>query len=289
MALRGFGVAHFHSPFVYGARRVSAFGLKTIVHIHSEENREGIAWAFTRPPDVIVTCARFLVDHVRQALPEHVRERMRIVAVSNAVDTTQFTSGDRHASKHHVGADPGCPLALVIGNLSPGKGQETAIKSIAQLKRRGVRVALWMAGEERDGSGNYEQHLKKLIAECEVGDRVRLLGFRRDCADLMRAADVLLLPSRKEGLPLSILEAQAAKVVVIAAPAGGIPEIVRDGQTGLLVAADDHEGYANSIERVLQIAPLRQSIVENARRMIERDHSWPVYCEKVASLYRDLQ
>ena len=80
-----------------------------------------------------------------------------------------------------------------------------------------------------------------------MGECVRLLGQRDDANVLLRAADFFLLPSTNEGLPLSILEAQATKVPVLAAPTAGIPEIVRDAETGFLIPATDAPGYAHRI------------------------------------------
>jgi glycosyltransferase involved in cell wall biosynthesis len=121
-------------------------------------------------------------------------------------------------------------LILLVANLAPHKGHkghETAIRAVAILKERGVNAWLWFAGIERGDSLEYTERLKTLCGELGVAGRVRFLGQRSDVPELLRAADFFLLPSTSEGLPLSILEAQASKVPVIAAPTAGIPEIIR--------------------------------------------------------------
>jgi len=284
------GLAHIHSPGGYGALRhgLRFSGLRRVAHVQIEETPELLRWAFQSPPELIITCARFLVDQVRRALPEHRREGQRIVAVPNAVDTSKFAPGDKSEAKLKVGAPVGVPLALMLANLAPHKGQESAIRAAAILKARGVATNFWLAGIERGGAGTYTARLHALIREAGLGDRVRLLGQRSDAPDLLRAADVFLLPSTNEGLPLSILEAQATKVPVLAAPTAGIPEVVEDRTTGFLIPADDAESYAHWVERLLANPALSERVSEAAYRHTLREHSWSVYCRRIVELYDEV-
>src|SRR5262245_43868004 len=178
--------------FHYRALRVALklSRLKSVVHVQLDEDAEGLRWAFRTPPDLIITCARFLEGYVRRTLPERYQDRQHIIAVSNPVDTQRFHPGDRPAVKRHVGAPSDVPLALMLANLAPHKGQETAIKAIAALKKAGVEAVLWLAGVERGGERHYTTLLHKLCAELGVEDRVQFLGYRSDVASLLRAADV---------------------------------------------------------------------------------------------------
>jgi glycosyltransferase involved in cell wall biosynthesis len=106
----------------------------------------------------------------------------------------------------------------------------------------------------------------------------------------MRAFDCLLLPSTREGLPLSIVEAHASGLPVIAAPTSGIPEVIQDGITGFLVEANDVEGYAEKIKTVLFNTEYRETIISNASIQCKRDRSWSAYVDKMIGVYRtDLQ
>ena len=286
----GPGIVHVHSHTVYGALRrgLALSGLARVVHVHLEGDAEGLRWAFQRPPELIITCARFLVDFVRAAVPVEQQAKQRIVAVPNAVDIERFRPGDKNEAKARVGAPAAVPLALMLANLAPHKGQETAIHAVALLKERGVRVSCWMAGVERDGLGAYTRRLQSLIEEVGVQDRVRLVGHRDDAPVLMQAADFLLLPSTCEGLPLSILEAQASRVPVLAAPTAGVPEVIRDGETGFLIAAHDAVGYADRIERLLANPDLLQRVTDAAYVRIVREHNWQSYADRVVELYEEL-
>ncbi len=286
----GPGLVHVHSPAAYGALRhaLGWSGLRRVAHVQIEEGPGLLRWAFAAPPDLIITCARFLVSAVRQALPEHLRERQRVVAVPNAVDTAKFAPGDRAGAKRKVGAPAGAPLALMLANLAPHKGQETAVRAVAALKARGVEVHLWLAGTERGGAGAYTARLRALVGEAGVADRVHLLGQCRDTPDLLRAADFFLLPSTCEGLPLSVLEAQATRVPVLAAPTAGVPEVVRDGETGFLIAAGDAEGYAARVERLLADRALAGRVAEAAYGCVTREYNWAAYCRRVTELYDEV-
>jgi glycosyltransferase involved in cell wall biosynthesis len=281
------GLVHLHSPVQYGAIRhgLRFAGLKRIVHVHLEEDVAGLRWAFRSPPELIVTCARFLVQHVRMTLPDRLRDRQRIVAVPNTVDTEKYCPGDRLAAKASVGAPLDRPLLLMLANLAPHKGQETAIRAVAELKARGQPADCWLAGVERDGSRSFTTKLQSLIAELGVTDRVRLLGHRSDSAELLRAADVFLLPSTREGLPLSVLEAQATKLPVVAAATAGVPEVVCDGETGFLVPAHDHAGYAARVRELLLNPALVRRITDRAYDQVQRDHKWQSYRERIWELY----
>ncbi len=282
----GPGIAHVHSPYLYGAMRpaLRLSGFRSIVHVQLEEDREGLRWAFRRPPELIVTCSRSLIDHVRDCLPARLRDRQWIEAVPNAVDTTIFRPGDRVEAKARLGAPAATPLLLMLANLAPHKGQETTIRAVAALKRRGIAVTCWLAGIERREDG-YSGRLRQLIAALGVQDRVMLLGQRGDASDLLRAADFFLLPSTNEGLPLSILEAQATGVPVLAAPTAGIPEVIVDGETGYLIPAADAEGYADRVANLIANPATAGTIADEARRFVCERYNWGSFLRSIDALY----
>jgi glycosyltransferase involved in cell wall biosynthesis len=259
-----------------------------IVHVHLRETEEGLCWAFKRPPDVIVTCARTLNESVRRALPKRYQEHQRIISLPNAIDVERFCPGNQAVAKEHVGAPHDIPLVLMVANLALHKGQETAIRATAMLKKAGVEITCWFAGIEREDEGQYMSRLQALCNELGIGDCVRFLGYRTDIPDLLRAADFLLLPSTNEGLPLAVLEAQATKVPVLAAPTAGIPEVITEGETGFLIPADDASGYADRIARLLRQPAMYQRLREQAYSKVIKEHNWQTYCQTIWRLYRSL-
>jgi len=291
-SIRGYGqgLAHVHSALPYGALRwgLSRAGVRRVAHIQIEEDVGGLRWAFRQPPELIVTCAQFLVSLVKRALPAEVVARTRVEVVPNAVDTERFAPGSKEQAKCLLGVPAGRPLMLMLANLAPHKGQETVIRAAAILKQRGIDVTCWLAGVERGGDGVYTQRLHSLITQAGVGDRVRLLGQRADAPDLLRAADFFLVPSTCEGLPLSVLEAQATKVAVLAAPTAGIPEVVTDGGTGFLVPANDAETYAQRVSQLLAEPGMYRQVVEAAHARTTREYNWSTYCRRMIELYDEI-
>jgi len=284
------GILHVHSAEVYGGLPLAcAFSkLQRIVHIHLEQEESTVRWAFHRLPELVITCANFLVENVRRFLPAEQQDALRIVAVPNSVDTDRYFPADRTAAKAAFGASTNVPLALMLANLSPHKGQETTLRAIALLKQQQIVVNCWLAGVDREQNGNYHNRLQSLIDELGLVDQVKLLGYRADGPELLRAADFFLLPSTREGLPLSVLEAQASQVPVLAAPTAGIPEVIQHERTGFLVPAGDAAGYANCLKNLLNLPALRNTIVENAFRQVHAKHHAQAYCENVWNLYEQL-
>ena len=276
---------HVHAPFVYGAARpfFAASRIKTVLHVHLDFTAEQLSWALRSPPDTIIVCADFMRRAVDTALPAQAGSR--VVVIRNAIDLGKYESGERAAAKRAIGAPDNLPLLMVVANLAPHKGQQTAIRTVARLRELGHEVRLWIVGGERSDGGNYLGDLRKLSGELGVEERVHFAGFRNDVPQLLRAADMVLLPSTSEGLPLTILEAQASGAIVLAAPTAGIPEVIEHGRTGYLVAADDAPGYATHIAELLQGPALARGIADAARQFVREHHDLKSYGDRVLAEY----
>jgi glycosyltransferase involved in cell wall biosynthesis len=281
------GVIHVHSPFVYGAARTFFLvsKLKTAVHIHLDFTEDQVRWALRLHPDLIFVCADFMRPTVEKTLAEQEGKQSRIRVILNAVDTERFFPSDRAAAKAKVGVLQDMPLLMMIANLSPHKGQETAIRAVASLKAQGHECRLLLVGNERASGQKHFEYLKSLSVALCVEESVHFVGFRNDIPELLRAADFLLLPSVSEGLPLVILEAQASEAIVLAAPTAGIPEIVKDGRTGYLIAAEDYQGYAARIAGLLSNPEEGKSIAKSAHNYVCRNHDMKRYCESILNEY----
>jgi glycosyltransferase involved in cell wall biosynthesis len=283
------GIAHVHGPGAYRLLRpaLRRTPLRTVVHVQIDAAPGEVQWAFRDSPDLVVTCARYMIGPLRDALGER-GAGMRIEAVPNAVDTERFHPSDRPAAKRLVGAPADRPLVLMLANLSPHKGQEATLRAVAELKARGRDVACWIAGVERDGAGTYLRHLQALTAELGIADRVRFLGFRQDGPDLLRAADFLLLPSTHEGLPFAVLEAQASGTAVLAAPTAGVPEAITDGVTGFLIPADASSAYARRLEALLDDPASYHQVTERALATVRRTYNWTAFYNRIQDLYAEV-
>jgi glycosyltransferase involved in cell wall biosynthesis len=117
---------------------------------------------------------------------------------------------------------------------------------------------------------------------------VRFLGVRSDIPDLLRAADVFVFPSRWEGNPLSVMEAMAAGLPVVATAVGGVPELVEDGVSGILVPNEDHNALVGALQQLVQRADLRAQMAHAARRRAEERFDIRHTVAAYESLYESL-
>jgi len=173
---------------------------------------------------------------------------------------------------------------LFLGRLETAKGVYELLDAGARLAPRFAELKLVFGGEgDADG-------VRRRAAELGIAERIELLGWvgpdRRD-AELAQAS-VFCLPSHAEGLPMSLLEAMAAGKAAVASSVGGIPEVVRDGDNGLLVPARDAASLADTLARLLGDAALRARLAACARATIERHYSTEVVCGQLSALYREL-
>lgn len=280
-------IVHVHSPSMYRLMRpaLKLAQVTVVVHVHLEPGKDEIRWALRDPPNLIVTCAEYLIDPVREAIGTG-RHSARVIAIPNAIDVERFYPGNRDAAKIALNARRDRPLILMMANLAPHKGHVTALHATALLRRQGILAHCWFAGEERDPSAGFRTHLEGLSYELGIRDQIQFLGFREDAPELLRAADILLLPSMREGLPLSILEAQATRTAVIGSPHPGIRDVIEDGATGFIVKPGDYQGYANQIQALVVQPRLYEQITNQAYNRVIRRHNWQTFFKKMLQAYR---
>ena len=177
---------------------------------------------------------------------------------------------------------PRTPVALLsVGRFRPPKDFTTLVHAMAALEPGTARLAI-------AGDGPDRQTLEQEIAKHHLGETVELLGTRRDVDQLLAAADIFVLSSDSEGLPMSVLEAMAAGLPVVASAVGGIPELVSDEQTGLLVPPRDSRALAAAIRAIAGDPQLRDRLGAAARRRAETEFSLETCRRRHLDLYRDL-
>jgi glycosyltransferase involved in cell wall biosynthesis len=213
----------------------------------------------------------------------------RIWTIVNFVDTRQFND-----QVPAVPFDPeveawiaGRPVIFCPRRLVPKNGVTAAVRAMAVLKSRGVRVALVVAGY-----GPQRPEVEALIRELGVAGEVWLLGSVEPgrMPGWYRRSSVVVVPSIsikgvEEATSISALEGQACGRPVIASAIGGLPEIVEDGVTGLLVRGDRPEVLADAIERVLKDEPLAAALGRNAAEFVRAEHSHVAAAREYAAVY----
>lgn len=167
---------------------------------------------------------------------------------------------------------------LVLGRLSPEKGQDTALDAFAALDRERARLVLV-------GDGASREALEIRAGSGPHGERVRFEGWRDDPWACLGAADVLLLPSRTEGLPLALLEGLAAEVPAVATRVGAVGEVLEDGACGLLVDPNDAAGIAAAVRAVLDDPAAARARATRAARRVRDTYSVAAQARRLEAIY----
>jgi glycosyltransferase involved in cell wall biosynthesis len=204
----------------------------------------------------VVANSHYTADFVRHAAPHS-----GVQVVHPAVDLAHFDPAliDRAAARAQLGVAGTRKVLLgVVAQLSPWKGQDTAIETVRLLREQRIDVHLLLVGSAkfvspatRFDNEAYVASLRRLIEDLKLEDRVSLLGERDDVRGVVRALDILLLPSREEPFARALLEAMALEVPVLATNVGGPPELVRDGREGYLLPPGDPRAWADAVRRVI--------------------------------------
>jgi len=213
----------------------------------------------------------------------------RLVALNGAEPPS------RPEARRRLGLEPEAPLVGLVAQISPWKGQDTAIEAFAGVRDAHPGAQLLLAGEPkfdarvtRFDNRAYMEHLRGLVAELDLGDAVSFLGERRDDAiDVIAALDVLVAPSWEEPFGRTIVEAMTIGTPVVATEVGGPAEIIEDGVTGRLVPPRAPAALAAAVSELLREREARERMVGAATVAAER-FRLSTHVEEVVAAYREL-
>jgi glycosyltransferase involved in cell wall biosynthesis len=267
-----------------------------------------IAAALTRRPFVISRrVAHRPNDNVGSRIKYTSRAVTRIVAVSRAVkdvlvdygvdparvdvvydgtDPSRYRAGlDRARVRRELGVPDEVPLVGKVANFYVGwKGHDTFLEAAKAVLRALPDTRFVLVGKSTDS-----ETMRSWVAAAGLSERVILAGYRTDIPDVLAAIDVLAnCPRAREGLSVAILEALAAGRPVVATRVGGIPEIVRDGETGLLVPPEDPAALAQAVVRMLSDPALASRLGSNGARLVREHFTLDSMVEGNERVYREI-
>lgn len=193
---------------------------------------------------------RYLVEE--KGLPPH-----KIVVIHNGRDVTRFTPQHQAPAslRQSLGFEDGDPIVVVVGRLEPQKGHRVLLEALPMVRSEFPRVRVVCVG-----AGALRAQLEERVVETRLCDAVRFVGQQPNVDDWLALADVTVLPSFYEGLPLSAIESLAAGRPMVATAVDGTPEVVVDGATGLTVPPGDPEKLGRAICRLLGDPLLREKL-----------------------------
>jgi glycosyltransferase involved in cell wall biosynthesis len=257
-----FDMVHVHSPIAALIGRAAAWRTgvpRTVYTAHGFYFHDRMAWPkrsahialewlFGRVTDTLFTQATEDADAARRF---HLCRTGDILAIGNGSDPAIFHPGDtadRQRVRTALGTPDDRPVILMVGRLVVEKGYPELIEAM-----RGVDAELWAVGDRlvSDHAGSIDSHRQVAAADPVLRERVRFLGYRGDVAALMRAADIFVLPSHREGFPRSIVEAMLSGLPVVATDIRGSNEAVIDGETGTLVPVAYPRALADALNALV--------------------------------------
>ncbi len=208
---------------------------------------------------------------IKEVLQENGVSKEKLKVIKNGIffdDYGQLDAGAMHEIRAALGLENGEICLLNIGRLSHQKAQANIVLAAKKMREKYSLLKFFIVGE-----GPLREVLEKQIADEGLQHCVKLLGFRSDTANLLRIADVFLLPSRDEGMPMALLEAVASKVPVIVTPVGDIPNVIVNKESGVLVPVDDIDALCAGIMQLVNSKVDCDKYCDNAWNAMKREYS----------------
>lgn len=208
----------------------------------------------------------------------------RCLVLENGIDESDYR---RHQlpeeAKHRLNLPQTGFIIGAVGRLAPEKGFDVLIRAGHRLLSSGLDVRLLIVGE-----GEQRAMLQQLAEELGMRDRVYLPGWQTEVRNYFEAMDIFALPSHREGLPNVLLEAMAMEVPVVATRVNGVPQLVQDGRSGLLIEPGDVSGLTTALLGLLTNAALRRLFGVAGRRTVETRYSFKNRMSQLKRIYDEL-
>ncbi|HEY7636597.1 MAG TPA: glycosyltransferase [Gemmatimonadales bacterium] len=235
-----------------------------------------------------------LVDHMTivseaaadRFINEGIVPRELLTVIPNGIDISRFQAlppGTREALRRSLGVKQEF-VWLAVGRFVPAKDYPNMLRAFAQVAGRLPGTVLLLVGR-----GSLQAETEALAKSLGVGSQVRFLGVRQDVPELMSAADGYVLSSAWEGMPIVLLEAAAAALPIVATAVGGNEEVVRNGETGFLVAPGDDAALASAMVRLAGMAQgERRAMGERGREYVRTHYGLSRVVDRWEALYREV-
>jgi len=268
---------HLSTASLIGGLAARLAGVPAVATVHGLNSRT----CFMHAREIIAVSQAVRSHLAAQGVPE---SRLRVIY--DGIDLQHYREApDPAPLRARLGVAPQDMLIGSVGRLGREKGNAYLIEAAAILwtrERLPVRVLLVGEGRER-------RALQEDARRCRIADRVIFAGFQREVVAYQAALDVLCLPSLKEGLSLSALEAMALGRPVVASRVGGTPEVVADGQTGVLVEPANPEALAAAIARLLRDPEEARRMGEAGRERVERVFDIEQMVDRIEQVYAEVR
>lgn len=209
-----------------------------------------------------------LTKRMKQEVIKHTEmplERISVIPIGTEIQRFDPFHYNQNTTRQQFGIPQSETVIGVLGRLDPQKGQDDFIRAIPILLKHQTNLHFVIAGDETKSQHGYKKKLENLSIELGVNDYVQFIPFTNAVPEFMSAIDFFILPSHAETFGFVLIEAMAMGKMIIATDAGGVPEIITDGVTGLLVPPRDEQELADAILKLLNDRDLQSSLSLKAR------------------------
>ena len=266
-----YDVVHFHLPHTAALGRLVVASLPrgrrpAIVYTeHSLWNKMAVLVRVVNRAGIGLDQSLIVVsDPAREALPRSLRARAQVIVHGVDLTAADAAVAERPRTRAEVRAELGLPdndlMILTVANLRPEKGYDTLLDAARLVVDRGLPVRFVTVGRGSEAAAMAERH-----RALDLGDRFTFLGPREDVLRLLVAADLFVLPSRHEGLPVVLMEATSVGLPIVATAVGGVPQVLTDGVDGLIVRPDSPPELAAAVARLVEDPSLRARLGSGAK------------------------
>jgi glycosyltransferase involved in cell wall biosynthesis len=207
--------------------------------------------------------------------------RQKIVVIDNGVDLIKFSiDKDNGPLKRSLGLDENSKVIGTVASLTTEKGHSYLLKAAVSILFSFPNTKFLFVGD-----GPERNSLERQATDLGLQRQVRLVGSRKNIPEILSIVDIFVLPSLKEGLPMALLEAMAARLPVVATAVGAVPKVVIPGRTGLLVKPADPEELRAAIEFLLRDRTLAVGLAEQGQQKVQAEFSSGAMGQKYFTLY----
>lgn len=234
---------------------------------------------------IIVASLALRDDLLRRGVPA-----TKIRHIPYGIDTARFTPAvDATPIRAELGIPPRAPLVGMVGRFHPWKGHRHFVEAAARVSRDGSDAHFLIVGDiTSEAERGCREEVVALVGRLGLGERCHFTGTRTDIPRIMRALDVLVVPSLREPFGIVSLEAQASGTPVVAFAVDGLPETLRDGETGCLVPVGDSRRLAETVLELLQDRARAARLAGAGPAWVESRYSVRAMVQKTRSLYEEL-
>ncbi len=275
-------VANLGKEYWPGAAAAKFLGKKIVFIRHQRDRiRKTTRWLINNYTHTVVAVSSAVED----ALLASGISKKKIRVVHNAISLSRFDPSriDKKEVRRELGMSEDDVLIGTVGKLHKGKGGYELLRAAGRIVKEGGSVKVLFVGEgpERDG---LEMETKRLMMQ----GRILFTGIRTDVERMYAAMDIFALPSHNEGMPTVLVEAMAMNIPVIATPVGGVPEIVRSGENGLLIPVGDESALRDAILRYLTEKETAARLADNGRTTVELEFGDDMLAERFEEIFTTL-